>query len=120
MRTARPSGKRRRATATASAALADTNDKTNRTLSATGARGEVRFFLKRTSGGLYVEREDNPKRGLRTMQSAQFSDVAQFGRWWEQDPARFDYPLLHVSVRRDAEDLWLCAEPTPGYGNEES
>lgn len=77
-----------------------------RTLSAEGRRGEVRFFLQRVAGGLYVEREEIPRRGLRTQQSVQFADVEHFKRWCENDPIRFEHPLLHVSLKRDADELW--------------
>ena len=78
----------------------------SRTLSAEGRRGEVRFFLQRVAGGLYVEREENPQRGLRTQQSVQFADAEHFKRWCDNDPIRFEHPLLHVSLKRDADELW--------------
>jgi len=86
-------------TATNRAASADA-----RTLSADGRRGEVRFFLQRVAGGLYVEREEIPRRGLRTQQSVQFAE--HFERWCDNDPIRFEHPLLHVNLKRDADELW--------------
>ena len=77
-----------------------------RTLSAEGRRGEVRFFLQRVAGGLYVEREEIPRRGLRTQQSVQFADAEHFKRWCDNDPIRFEHPLLHVNLQRDADELW--------------
>ena len=77
-----------------------------RTLSAEGRRGEVRFFLQRVAGGLYVEREEIPRRGLRTQQSVQFADAEHFERWCDNDPIRFEHPLLHVNLKRDADELW--------------
>ena len=77
-----------------------------RLLSAQGRRGEVRFFLQRVAGGLYVEREEIPRRGLRTMQSLRFVNAAKFNRWCDADPVRFEHPLLYVSLKRDGDDLW--------------
>ena len=83
-----------------------------RTLSAEGRRGEVRFFLQRVAGGLYVEREEIPRRGLRTQQSVQFADAEHFKRWCDNDPIRFEHPLLHVNLKRDADELWRGADAT--------
>ena len=86
-----------------------------RSLKATGQKGEVSFFLQRVAGGLYVEREEIPRRGLRTVQSVHFTDPAAFNRWCEGDPVRFEHPLLHVNLKRDAEALWrIDAEPGDG------
>lgn len=86
----------------------------SRTLSAEGRRGEVRFFLQRVAGGLYVEREEIPRRGLRTQQSVQFTDAEHFRRWCDNDPIRFEHPLLHVSLKRDADALWGDFEAADG------
>lgn len=85
-----------------------------RTLSAQGREGEVRFFLQRVSGGLYVEREEIPRRGLRTQQSIQFDDAQCFRQWCDNDPIRFEHPLLHAKLKRDADDLW----PGPDQGSD--
>jgi len=87
-----------------------------RTLSAEGRRGEVRFFLQRVAGGLYVEREEIPRRGLRTEQSVEFQDAEHFKRWCDNDPIRFDYPLLHINLQRDADDLWRAVEDDGSAG----
>ena len=89
-----------------------------RTLSAEGRRGEVRFFLQRVAGGLYVEREEIPRRGLRTQQSVEFPDAEHFNRWCDNDPIRFEHPLLYINLQRDADDLWRAiadegADPEP-------
>ena len=83
-----------------------TTPNNTRTLSAEGRRGEVRFFLQRVAGGLYVEREEIPRRGLRTQQSVEFSGAEHFKRWCDNDPIRFEHPLLHVNLKRDADELW--------------
>ena len=86
-----------------------------RSLKATSRQGEIHFSLQRVVGGLYVEREDIPWRGLRTMQSVQFSDAVGFNRWCDADPIRFDHPLLHIALKRDGDDLWRnAAYPVDG------
>ena len=87
----------------------------SRSLKATGHKGEVNFFLQRVAGGLFVEREEIPKRGLRTVQSVHFNDPAAFHRWCEGDPVRFEHPMLHVSLKRDGEALWRTGTE-PGCG----
>ena len=42
--------------------------KTIRHAEARSSEGEVHFFLQRIAGGLYVEREETPRRGTRTSQ----------------------------------------------------
>lgn len=77
-----------------------------RRLGAQGQGGAVHFFLQRVNGGLYVEREEIPRCGIRTCQSLQFSERADFERWRTADPIRFDHPLLYLQLQRDAESLW--------------
>lgn len=77
-----------------------------RVVSAEGGCGVLRFVLRRVAGGLYVEREEFPRRGTRTSISVEFADRQDFERWCNDDPSRFDNPLLHQRVRRDAEELW--------------
>jgi hypothetical protein len=71
----------------------------------------VRFDLQRVAGGLYVEREDIPKRGLRNIQSVAFSDAASFQRWCDADPVRFEHPLLHDQLKRAGHEL-IGSEPS--------
>ena len=73
---------------------------------ARGPDSEVHFFLQRLNGGLYVEREEIPRHGTRTCQSLHFSERASFERWCDDDPARFEHPLLHARLKRDGYDLW--------------
>jgi len=83
-------------------------------LNVKGSRGALHFLLQRVAGGVYVEREEVPRRGLRTMQSIQFASVADFIRWCDSDPVRFEHPLLHVSLKRDGEKLWNIEPKSPG------
>jgi hypothetical protein len=73
---------------------------------AQGREGAVHFFLQRVVGGLYVEREEIPRRGARICQSLQFADRGSFERWCDDDPARFEHPLLHRQLKRDGDALW--------------
>ena len=77
-----------------------------RIASAEGRDGVLRFVLRRVVGGLYVEREELPRKGTRTSISVEFTDRDGFERWHEDDLSRFEHPLLHQRVRRDAEQLW--------------
>jgi hypothetical protein len=84
----------------------DEGDTSVRVASAEGRHGVLRFVLRRVTGGLYVEREERPRKGTRTNISVQFADREGFKRWCDEDPSRFDTPLLHQRMRRDAEELW--------------
>jgi hypothetical protein len=74
--------------------------------SAQGQHGAVHFFLQRVKGGLYVEREEIPRHGTRVCQSLLFNERAHFERWRDDDPVRFEHPLLYRQLQRDAEALW--------------
>lgn len=83
------------------------NDRdTIRRAQARSVEGEVHFFLQRTAGGLYVEREEVPRRGTRTIQSLVFDDQITFEQWCGDDPIRFRHPLLHAQLKRDGQALW--------------
>jgi hypothetical protein len=81
----------------------------HRTLSARGHRGEVKFFLQRVAGGLYVEREDIPRLGLQSTQSLQFAEADGFRQWCDDDPVRFEHPTLHIDLKRQGDELWGLA-----------
>ena len=68
--------------------------------------GSVRLFLQRVAGGLYVEREQTPRRGTHTCQLLHFSDRVRFEQWCDDDPTRFEHPLLHARLKRDGDGLW--------------
>ena len=53
---------------------------------------------------------DIPRRGLRTHQSVEFADAEHFKRWCDNDPIRFEHPLLHVNLKRDADELWRSSD----------
>lgn len=77
-----------------------------RIASAEGRDGVLRFVLRRVAGGLYVEREEHPRKGTHTSISIEFADRGEFERWHSDDTCRFQSPLLHRRVRRDADELW--------------
>ena len=79
---------------------------TQRRSSARGQQGAVHFFLQRVKGGLYVEREEIPRHGVRVCQSLLFKERVHFERWRDDDPVRFDHPLLYRQLQHDAEALW--------------
>lgn len=87
-------------------------DPCSRSLQARGAHGELRIHLQYHQGGLYVERQEIPEHGLHCVQSMHFRDARQFERWCDSDPARFEHPLLHLALRRDAQALWQLVGPT--------
>lgn len=77
-----------------------------RNAGALGSEGAVHFFLQRVVGGMYVEREEIPRRGARICQSLQFADRSSFERWCDDDPIRFEHPLLHRQLKRESDALW--------------
>jgi hypothetical protein len=101
--------KRARSTGSGSSERANGHDDNGarvRIASAEGREGVIRFVLRRVAGGLYVERDELPRKGTRTSISIEFTDREGFGRWCDGDPSRFDSPLLHQRVRRAADELW--------------
>jgi len=72
----------------------------------------MRFFLQRVAGGLYVEREDIPRLGTQTLQSLQFSTADGFREWCDNDPVRFEYPVLHIDLKRQGDELLQLDVPS--------
>ena len=97
---------RSRGRAAPASAWRTTSDPCSRSLQARGPRGQLRFELQYHQGGLYVEREEIPCHGLHCVQSMHFRDQWQFERWCDGDAARFEHPLLHLALKRDAQALW--------------
>ena len=72
--------------------------------------GVVAFTLSRTPMGVFVERVQLRKgRGL-VVHSIIFTDDSSFDRWCDADSVRFDYPLLHVTLKRHGNTLLRHAE----------
>jgi hypothetical protein len=62
--------------------------------------GAVAFKLCRASKGVFVERVQlRPGRGV-VVHSTIFTDDTSFERWCDADSVRFDYPLVHVNLKR--------------------
>lgn len=78
-------------------------------LVAKGEHTAIRYVLARVSSGLYVEREEIPGRGPRTMISMLFDCADAFESWHDSDPVRFAHPIAHLDLRREADRLWLLA-----------
>ena len=80
-------------------------------LQAKAPRRTLRFRLQVDATGLYVEREEISCRGLHCVQSMHFSSPQAFARWCDSDPARFEQPLLHQRLQREAQALWPWRGP---------
>lgn len=80
-------------------------------LVAKGERTTIRYVLARVSSGLYVEREEIPGRGPRTLLSMLFDCANAFERWHDSDPVRFSHPIAHIDLKREAARLWLLPCP---------
>jgi hypothetical protein len=68
--------------------------------------GAIEFTLAPTSAGLFVERVQLGAGTARIFQSALFTDDKAFGCWCDADAARFDYPDLHVRLKRNGDALF--------------
>ena len=68
--------------------------------------GSVSFTLARMPGGVLVERVQFHRGTARVVQTMLFADDESFQRWCDADALRFDHPLLHMSLRRDGNDLF--------------
>ncbi len=71
-----------------------------------GPWGAVEFVLQRAPGGLYVERDESPTQGVRTIQSLFFRDQQEFLCWCDEDPVLGEHRLLHERVQRTGLERW--------------
>jgi hypothetical protein len=78
-----------------------------RWLRARGPLGELHFRLQYARAGLHVEREEIPVDGPHCVLSMHFQNPQHFEQWCDGDSARFEHPLLHLALKRDASALWL-------------
>jgi hypothetical protein len=67
--------------------------------------GAVTFTLAKTPVGVCVERTQIKWGRGRIVTMSLFSDNKDFLRWCDSDPVRFDYPLVHVNVRRHGQAM---------------
>jgi len=68
--------------------------------------GLVAVRMRRTPSGLSVERVTQLANTARAVQVIAFANVSSFHRWCDADVARFDYPLLYSTLKRDADELF--------------
>ena len=68
--------------------------------------GLVAVRMQRTRTGVSVERVTQRSNTARAAQVIAFADASSFHRWCDADVARFDYPLLYSTLKRDADELF--------------
>lgn len=68
--------------------------------------GLVAVRMQRTQSGVSVERVTQRSNTARAVQVIAFANPISFHRWCEADVARFDYPLLYSTLKRDADELF--------------
>lgn len=64
--------------------------------------GALEFRLSSCEAGLFVERVEHRSQRARVVQSAIFNSARAFERWCDADAVRFDYPVLYVTLKRNA------------------
>lgn len=65
--------------------------------------GVLEYRLTSCNTGLFVERVEQRERQARVVQSTIFTDATAFARWCDADAVRFDYPMLYISLKRNAD-----------------
>lgn len=67
--------------------------------------GAIAFTLWRARTGVFVERVQHRRgRGV-VVHSTMFTDGSSFERWCDADAVRFDYPLVHLTLKRHGSTL---------------
>jgi hypothetical protein len=67
--------------------------------------GIVAFTLYRARLGVFVERVQLRQGKGRVVHSIIFTDDRSFERWCDADSVRFEYPLVHVNLKRHGNTL---------------
>lgn len=67
--------------------------------------GTVAFTLFRAPIGVFVERVQLRHGKGRVVHSILFTDDSSFERWCDADSVRFEYPLVHVHLKRHGNTL---------------
>jgi hypothetical protein len=62
--------------------------------------------MQRTPSGVSVERATHRANTERAVQVIAFANASSFHRWCDADVARFDYPLLYSTLKRQADELF--------------
>lgn len=70
------------------------------------ADGLTAFAVSPTATGLIMERRHCPSIGTRTSLMMAFESAAEFDRWCDNDPIRFDDPLLGDQLRRKGHEFF--------------
>jgi hypothetical protein len=72
----------------------------------TTADGAIAFTMRRSPLGLVVERTQRQTLGAQLVQAMLFEDLEAFARWHDQEPVRFDDPVLYDRLRRQGDDAF--------------
>lgn len=74
--------------------------------------GVFAFTVRWGARGLFVERVLQRPKAARVVQATVFDSPQSFQRWYDADPARFEYPLLYTKLAHDAAEHFADhAEP---------
>ena len=68
--------------------------------------GVVRLRVQATDTGIFVERAFVHPSSALVVMDVHFDDATEFGDWCNADPARFEYPMLFLSLKRHGCDLF--------------
>lgn len=64
------------------------------------------FALHRRAGALVLELQERSVDGCSVAIVTAFTDLSAFNDWCDDDPLRFEYPVVHQQVRRQGHALW--------------
>ena len=78
----------------------------HRNRAASSATGQIRVALHRNACGVLLEIEDRRLNGPHVVVVTAFTGASSFEDWCANDPLRFEMPIVHQQIRRDAEALW--------------
>jgi hypothetical protein len=68
--------------------------------------GPARVTLGRNACGVLLKLEERQPNGSRVMVVTAFTQASCLEEWCMDDPLRFEAPIVHQHVRRDADALW--------------
>ena len=75
-------------------------------VAASGAADAVRVALQRRTDGVLLQIEERAAGGGRVFVVAAFTEPSAFEAWSSDDPLRFEQPIVHQQLRRQAAELW--------------
>ena len=87
-------------------ALSMRAERVSRSFQASSEDGRVRVHILGTPTGIFVERTHVHQASALVVIDMHFGDADRFGAWCDADPARFEYPMLFVSLKRHGNDLF--------------